>query len=92
MSVMPVNCPAAASRLCGGPAWPTGGKPEHPFLRGYTAATGLVLDDAARTRLALYRVHLHVLMLAEGPSRGIPVGSERHDYVTGLLHDELSDL
>jgi len=66
--------------------------PEHPFLRGYTAATGLVLDDAARIRLALYRVHLHVLMLAEGPSRGIPVGSERHDYITGLLQAELRDL
>lgn len=66
--------------------------PEHPFLRGYAAATGLVLDDAARIRLALYRVHLHVLMLAEGPSRGIPVGSERHDYVTGLLREELRDL
>ena len=67
-------------------------EPEHPFLRGYTAATGLVLDDAARIRLALYRVHLHVLMLAEGPSRGIPVGDERHDYLTGLLQDELRDL
>jgi len=67
-------------------------EPEHPFLRGYTAATGLVLDDAARIRLALYRVHLHVLMLAEGPSRGIPVGSDRHDYITGLLRDELRDL
>jgi aminoglycoside phosphotransferase (APT) family kinase protein len=67
-------------------------EPEHPFLRGYTAATGLVLDDAARTRLKLYRVHLYLLMLAEGPSRGIPVGSERHDYLTGLLDGELKDL
>lgn len=67
-------------------------EPDHPFLRGYAAATGLVLDDAARTRLALYRVHLHVLMLAEGPSRGIPVGGERHEFVTGLLVDELKNL
>ncbi|WP_212990180.1 phosphotransferase family protein [Actinoplanes auranticolor] len=67
-------------------------EPEHPFLRGYTAATGLVLDDAARTRLALYRVHLYTLMLAEGPSRGIPVGRERHDYLTVLLEGELRDL
>ncbi|MET8147685.1 phosphotransferase family protein [Actinoplanes sp. NPDC049668] len=67
-------------------------EPEHPFLRGYSAATGLVLDDAARTRLALYRVHLYVLMLAEGPSRGIPVGGERHVRLTGLLEGELRDL
>jgi aminoglycoside phosphotransferase (APT) family kinase protein len=67
-------------------------EPEHPFLRGYTAATGLVLDDAARTRLALYRVHLYVLMLAEGPSRGIPVGGERHVRLTGLLEEELRNL
>ena len=31
-------------------------------------------------------------MPAEGPSRGIPVGSERHDYVTRLLQAELRDL
>ena len=67
-------------------------EPEHPFLRGYTAATGLVVDDAARTRLALYRIHLYVLMLTEGPSRGIPVGGERHDFLTGLLEAELRDL
>jgi aminoglycoside phosphotransferase (APT) family kinase protein len=67
-------------------------EPEHPFLRGYTAATDLVLDDDARTRLALYRVHLYLLMLAEGPSRGIPVTDNRHAYVTGLLTDELTTL
>ncbi|GAA3351888.1 aminoglycoside phosphotransferase family protein [Amorphoplanes nipponensis] len=67
-------------------------EPEHPFLRGYTAATGLVLDDTARIRLALCRVHLYVLMLAEGPSRGIPVGGDRHDRLTGLLAAELRDL
>ena len=31
-------------------------------------------------------------MLAEGPSRGIPVGSERHDFLTGILEAELRDL
>jgi aminoglycoside phosphotransferase (APT) family kinase protein len=67
-------------------------EPEHPFLRGYTAATGLVLDDAARIRLALYRVLFHVLMLAEGPSRGIPVGGERHNRLTELLEGEIRDL
>jgi aminoglycoside phosphotransferase (APT) family kinase protein len=67
-------------------------EPGHPFLRGYTAATGLVLDDAARVRLGLYRIHLYLLMLAEGPSRGIPVGGDRHDQITGLLEAELRDL
>jgi aminoglycoside phosphotransferase (APT) family kinase protein len=67
-------------------------QPEHPFLRGYTAATGLVLDDTARIRLGLYRIHLYVLMLAEGPSRGIPVGGDRHDRLTALLDSELRDL
>ncbi|MFI7546588.1 phosphotransferase [Actinoplanes sp. NPDC049599] len=67
-------------------------EPGNPFLRGYTAATGLELDDAARTRLGLCRVHLYVLMPAEGPSRGIPVGGARHDYLTGLLEAELRDL
>ena len=63
-------------------------EPDHPFLRGYPVD----LDDAARTRLILYRVHLYLLMLAEGPSRGIPVGGERHDFITGLLTGELSRL
>jgi len=67
-------------------------EPEHPFLRGYAAATGLVLDDAARTRLALYRIHLYLLMLAEGPSRGIPIGGKRHNHLTELLEGEIRDL
>jgi aminoglycoside phosphotransferase (APT) family kinase protein len=67
-------------------------EPGHPFLRGYRSVTPLDLDDAACTRLALYRVHLYVLLLAEGPSRAIPVGSDRHTYVTGLLEAELARL
>jgi aminoglycoside phosphotransferase (APT) family kinase protein len=63
-------------------------EPDHPFLRGYRAT----LDDAARTRLALYRVLLYVLMIAEGPSRGIPVDGERHTHLTRLLEDELARL
>lgn len=63
-------------------------EPDHPFLRGYPVD----LDDPARTRLILYRAHLYLLMLAEGPSRGIPVGGERHDFITGLLTEELSRL
>jgi hypothetical protein len=28
-------------------------------------------------------------MLAEGPSRGLPAGGERHTFLTGLLEEEL---
>lgn len=47
-------------------------EPGHPLLDGYAQAAGapLVLDDSARTRLALYRMWLYVLMVAENPSRG----------------------
>ncbi|MEU4421335.1 phosphotransferase [Actinoplanes sp. NPDC024001] len=62
-------------------------EPAHPFLAGY--APSAPLD---RTRLSLYRVHLYLLMLAEGPSRGIPVTDGRHDFVTGLLTAELAAL
>lgn len=63
-------------------------EPGHPFLRGYPVD----LDDAACTRLTLYRIHLYLLMITEGPSRGIPVGGERHEYLTGLLNAELDRL
>lgn len=62
-------------------------EPEHPFLRGYRPEP---FDAAARIRLSLYRVHLYVLMIAEGPSRGIHQTDGRHDYVTGLLNAELA--
>ena len=64
-------------------------EPDHPFLLGYGSP---VLDRPATTRLSLYRVHLYLLMLAEGPSRGIPVGSERHHRLTALLESELTQL
>jgi aminoglycoside phosphotransferase (APT) family kinase protein len=63
-------------------------EPDHPFLRGYR----VTLDEAARTRLGLYRVFLYVLMIAEGPSRAIPIGGERHTHVTSLLEEELARL
>jgi len=59
--------------------------PDHPFLRGYGRAD---FDRSARIRLSLYRLHLYVLMLAEGPSRGI--GPARHDRVTRLLSEEIA--
>ncbi len=68
------------------------GAPAVPVPEVLHVGKGLDRHDAARVRLALYRVHLHVLMLAEGPSRGIPVGSERHDRLTDLLTEELRTL
>jgi aminoglycoside phosphotransferase (APT) family kinase protein len=61
--------------------------PDHPFLRGYGRTE---FDRSARIRLALYRLHLYVLMLAEAPSRGI--GPDRHDRVTRLLTAEIEQL
>lgn len=63
-------------------------EPDHPFLRGYP----VMIDDDARVRLTLYRIHLYLLMLAEGPSRGMGVGGERHEFLTGLLTEELARL
>lgn len=62
-------------------------EPDHPFLRGYRPQS---FDAAARIRLSLYRLQLYVLMIAEGPSRGIQLTDGRHDYVTGLLNAELA--
>jgi aminoglycoside phosphotransferase (APT) family kinase protein len=66
-------------------------EPGHPFLRGYARATGrdVPLDASARTRLALYRAHLYLVMLAEGPSRGLAGDTDRHDQVSALLRAEL---
>ena len=64
-------------------------EPDNPFVAGYRPAP---FDESSRVRLALYRLHLYVLMLAEGPSRGIAVTDGRHDYLTGLLLAELAAL
>ncbi|MGK5678242.1 phosphotransferase [Actinoplanes sp. URMC 104] len=64
-------------------------EPGHPFLAGYRAGP---FDGSALTRLALYRVHLYVLMLAEGPSRGIALTDGRQQHVTALLEAELATL
>jgi aminoglycoside phosphotransferase (APT) family kinase protein len=63
--------------------------PDHPFLAGYRADP---FDESARIRLALYRIHLYAIMIAEGPSRGIEIADGRHDHLTGLLTQELADL
>lgn len=71
-------------------------EPEHPFLRGYVAATdeSIVLDVPARRRLALYRLHLYLIMLIEMPSRGM-IGADaraRRALVDPLLSAELAGL
>ncbi|MEV6693692.1 fructosamine kinase family protein [Micromonospora sp. NPDC051196] len=71
-------------------------EPAHPFLRGYaeTAGTPLVFDAGVRRRLALYRMHLHLLMTVEMPSRGITVDNDpgRHTLLAELLDRDLADL
>ncbi|GIJ31182.1 phosphotransferase [Micromonospora sediminimaris] len=71
-------------------------EPTHPFLRGYAEVTGgpLVLDDGARRRLALYRMHLHLLMTVEMPSRGITPDNDpgRHTLLAELLDRDLTEL
>jgi fructosamine-3-kinase len=62
-------------------------EPEHPFPHGYRPQP---FDTATRTRLSLYRLHLYLLMIAEGPSRGIPPTNGRHDHLTKLLNTELT--
>ncbi|BCJ39035.1 phosphotransferase [Actinocatenispora thailandica] len=62
-------------------------EPDHPFLRGYRPGP---FDAAARIRLSLYRLHLYVLMITEGPSRGIARADGRHDRLTDLLNAELT--
>ncbi|MFF5054823.1 phosphotransferase [Micromonospora sp. NPDC000663] len=71
-------------------------EPDHPLLDGYRAASAepLVLDDSARRRLALYRLHLYLLMIVEMPSRGMTPGSHpgRHAGLAALLSEEVAAL
>ncbi len=64
-------------------------EPDHPFLKGYGP---LRIDDSARRRLALYRVHLYLLMVVEMPSRGMTADTDRRDRLTDLLLDEIANL
>jgi aminoglycoside phosphotransferase (APT) family kinase protein len=68
-------------------------EPDHPFLAGYaeTAGRSVVLDEAAIYRIALYRMHMHLLLAAEMPSRGMttPADVGRKEHVARLLNEEL---
>jgi aminoglycoside phosphotransferase (APT) family kinase protein len=71
-------------------------EPGNPFLLGYRAASGspLILDDAARRRLTLYRLHLYLLMTVEMPSRNITMQSrpDRYALLADLLDRQLTEL
>ena len=71
-------------------------EPSHPFLEGYATMRGaaLVFDAPARRRLALYRLHLYLLMTVEMPSRGISRNEEpeRYERLATLLDEQLTEL
>jgi aminoglycoside phosphotransferase (APT) family kinase protein len=70
-------------------------EPGHPFVRGYESVAGpLRLDNAARRRLALYRLHLYLLMLVEMPSRAMtgPPSQPRRERVGRLFTEEMNVL
>ncbi|GIJ46475.1 phosphotransferase [Virgisporangium aliadipatigenens] len=70
-------------------------EPEHPFVRGYESVAGPVrFDNAARRRLALYRLHLYLLMLVEMPSRAMvgPSSVERRERLGQLFTEEMDVL
>jgi fructosamine-3-kinase len=71
-------------------------QPEHPYRLGYEAERGspLVLDEAARQRLGLYRLHLYLLMIVEMPSRGMTRQNspERYRALPELLAEQVKAL
>lgn len=66
-------------------------EPEHPFALGYGP---VIWDEAARTRLALYRLQLYLLMNVEMPSRGMNPENEpwRFEHLPRILREQLAAL
>lgn len=66
--------------------------PEHPFLRGYAQTLGrpITFNAGAKRRLALYRMHLYLLMTVELPSRAMNPGN--HTYRGKALAAEVEAL
>jgi fructosamine-3-kinase len=66
-------------------------EPAHPFCRGY-GRTG-AFSDGESLRLALYRMHLYLLMVVEMPSRGMRDdtharrGAELRRLLSGAVED-----
>jgi aminoglycoside phosphotransferase (APT) family kinase protein len=71
-------------------------EPRHPFLLGYAGARRppLVLDEAVRRRLTLYRRHLYLLRTVEMPSRNITreARPDRYARLAILLDEQLTEL
>lgn len=71
-------------------------EPEHPFLRGYVAESGepFGADETVRVRLALYRLHLYLIMLVEVPSRAMTgsFGDARRARLDPLFRREIATL
>jgi len=71
-------------------------EPDGPFLAGYAEGSGapVALDEPARIRLGLYRVHLYLVMNVEPVTRGL-TGPEHADhlrFLADLLIGEVSTL
>jgi aminoglycoside phosphotransferase (APT) family kinase protein len=66
-------------------------EPEHPFRVGYGP---LSMDLSARRRIALYRLHLVVLMTVEMPSRAMSLDShaQRHERLATALDELVREL
>jgi fructosamine-3-kinase len=71
-------------------------EPGHPFLRGYVAESGepFLAEETVRIRLALYRLHLYLIMLVEIPSRGMTeaYGNARRARIEPLFQQEVTRL
>jgi aminoglycoside phosphotransferase (APT) family kinase protein len=71
-------------------------EPDGPFLAGYAEGAGapITLDERARTRLALYRLHLYLVMNVEPVVRGLggPEHADHRRQLADLLIGELTAL
>jgi aminoglycoside phosphotransferase (APT) family kinase protein len=63
------------------------------LVAGYEEVAGRALerDEAARRRLALYKIYLALIMFTEVPTRGFAESTHQQylDWATGFLHTEL---
>jgi hypothetical protein len=67
-------------------------EPGHPFVRGYGRCPGFSGEELLR--LALYRMHLYLLMVVEMPSRGRggPEHAQRAEELGRLLLEAVGDV
>jgi fructosamine-3-kinase len=59
--------------------------PDHPYVRGYQQVRPLLMDEGVRIRVRLYRLYLYLLMIVEGPSRGLDADTDRVAFLCDLL-------